>query len=646
MKKEQGKISMRLFKKEKIKPRKKSIIVIDEPIIEKQFINQLEVLFDPVFAYQISQRLSVFFRRWHSVLAIYPIKKAFYHINDIGFIKLYISFGVNNLLDDIEIKHFFQTVQELLTEPYASANSLETIEPVFHSTPEKPAINIETLDQQDLMIESLQDKLLEQDKIVKQWSENQDKEQQALMEQLDLIEKENQLLQNNLERVQQKKTSSLGVDRQNNSINQLTHSNNERQLSHKSDDYRQKFNVLSKELGDANKLISDLEQNNTVLTSTLEKVSNSKNILAEKEQKQSKELKELRENLVSLKQQNKELSETLEQERIEKDSLLEQLQQDTKEFESTIAYQEQQLVMASTTEFKMQATIDELTIEKNEQTASMQEIKLEKEAVQNQLDKVMVEKENISERLEEQKEAYWELEKKLKGWIEKSQLAESSLEEERNRSEANQSSLENDVISLRQLNQKLSEENTYYQNEMRRLLKEVNRLSDRVAYLQKFVDQTLIEEQEEVVEENTKESFDDIETEDKRKKRYDDQGILKLFQKADDAEVADVKVPVEEYREYRLSLKFLEYRWYQANIMQVNATGESELAWSEVYVSESGEFFEELENLVKIPLLSKKYVIMDKEVLLRLKAYQALSDYLERRYFKSSKHFFDGETND
>ncbi|MGX4686704.1 hypothetical protein JNUCC83_07360 [Vagococcus sp. JNUCC 83] len=639
MEKEQGKISMRLFKKEKIKPRKKSIIVVNQPIIEKQFINQLEVLFDPVFAYQISQRLTVFFQRWHSVLAIYPIKKAFYHINDIGFIKLYISFGVNNLLDDPEIKHFFKTVQELLTEPYAATNSLETIEPVFH----KPVINIDTLDQQDMIIESLQDKLLEQDKIVNQWSENQDREQRALMEQLDLIEKENQLLQKNLERVQQKKTTSFGNGERKN-VNPQVGSYNERQSNHKSDDYRQKFNVLSKELGDANKLISDLEQNNTVLTSTLEKVSDSKNILAEKEEKQSKELKSLKERLVSLKNQNKELSENLEQEKIEKDALREQLQQDTKEFESTIAYQEQQLVMASTTEFKMQATIDELTIEKNEQVVLIQEIKFEKESVQNQLDKLAMEKENISEQLEEQKSSYWELEKKLKKWIDKSQLAESNLEEERNRSEANQSSLQNDVINLRQLNQRLGEENTYYQNEMKRLLKEVNRLSDRVAYLQKFVDQTLVEEQEEGMDEHSKTVFDNIE--DKRKKRYDDQGILKLFQKADDAETVDVKVPVEEYREYRLSLKFLEYRWYQANIMQVNATGESELAWSEVYVSESGEFFEELENLVKIPLLSKKYVIMDKEVLLRLKAYQALSDYLERRYFKSSKHFFDGETND
>ena len=103
---------------------------------------------------------------------------------------------------------------------------------------------------------------------------------------------------------------------------------------------------------------------------------------------------------------------------------------------------------------------------------------------------------------------------------------------------------------------------------------------------------------------------------------------------------------VDEYREYRLSLKFLEYRWYQANIMQMNATGKSELTWSEIYVSESGEFFEDLETLVKIPFLSKKYVIMDNEVYLRLKAYQALSDYLERRYFRSSKDFFDRETND
>ncbi|MGY3703501.1 hypothetical protein BW731_08960 [Vagococcus martis] len=637
MEKEQGKISMRLFKKEKVKPRTKSIIVMSDNPIPNKLTNQLEVLFDPVFTYQINQRLSVFFHRWQTVLAIYPIKKAFYHINDIGFIKLYISFGVTSLLDDVEIKHFFQTVQELLTAPYLGTNQVETSVPTFSSTLEKKATpQKNTLLAQDSVIDSLHDKLLEQDKRVKQWSDKQDREQQALMAQLDAIENENRLLQENLDRIQTNDYSGFQTQ---NALKDKVENN-----EHQSIEYREKFKVLSQELGQANKLISELEHNNTVLSSSLEQMTETKNALSVKEQEQSKELATIKERLTHAESEVQQLKESLEQEQSEKIRVFEQLQSDTREFESTIAYQEQQLVTASTTEFKMQSTIDELTMEKGEQQALMQALRLEKDSVKNELDKVVVEKENIIHRLEEQKQSYWELEKKLKEWIEKSQETESLLEEERERSEFNQSSLISDAANLRELNEKLNEENLYYQGEMRRLLKEVNRLSDRVAYLQQFVDQTLVEEKGEMIEEVSKIN-NDVE-EEKRKKRYDDQGILKLFQKADDADSEDIKVPIEEYREYRLSLKFLEYRWYQANIMQVNATGESELTWSEVYVSESGEFFEDLENLVKIPLLSKKYVIMDKEVLLRLKAYQALSDYLERRYFKSSKHIFDRETNE
>lgn len=642
MEKEQGKISLRLFKKEKVKPRTKSIIVRSDNPIPNKLTNQLEVLFDPVFTYQINQRLSVFFHRWQTVLAIYPIKKAFYYINDIGFIKLYISFGVTSLLDDMEIKRFFQTVQELLTAPDFGPNQAETSVSIFSPTLEKkvtPQKN--TLLAKDSVIESLHDKLLEQDKRVKQWSDKQDREQQALVAQLDTIENENRLLQENLDRIQMDDYFS---PQQQHVLKDKVENN-----GHQSIEYREKCKELSQKLDQANKLISELEHNNAVLSSSLEQMTETKNELSVKEQEQSKELATIKEHLTHAKSEIEQLKESLEQEQSEKIRVFEQLQNDTREFEATITHQEQQLVIASTTEFKMQSTINELTMEKGEQQALMQALRLEKDSVKNELDKVLVEKENIIDRIEEQKQSYWELEKKLKEWIEKNQKIESLLEEERNRSEINQSNLISDVAHLRELNEKLSEENSYYQSEMSRILKEVNRLSDRVVYLEQFIERSFFNEQLEVLEKNDTNDNDrpkERQSDKKSKEHYNDQGILNLFQKADDADEEDVKVPIEEYREYRLSLKFLEYRWYQANIMQANTLSKIELSWCNFYVSESVDFYKDLENLVKMPLLSKNYVIMEKEILLRLKAYQALSRFLERHYFESSKHIFDREKNE
>ncbi|UUV97928.1 hypothetical protein [Vagococcus luciliae] len=629
MKSDQGKISMRLFKKEKNKPRKKSITVIEKNRPSGSMTNQLEILFDPVFFYKIDKRLTVFFRRWRAVLSIYPIERAFYHINDNGIIKLYISFSVSALLSDIEIKHFFKAVQELLTAPDNTIESSDMVQPVFQTGNDSNKMNFNILDDQDKIIDTLQKKIAEQDDLVNQWSKEQDKEQKTLMEQLDIIEKENNDLLRYLDTFEDNKI--LPKKERLEDI-----------YPTKNDENHQHYSNLSNELAHAKKLISDLENNNKLLSLTLNKASKKNRQLTISENKQVDEIKDLQLKVTELETENTTLKNLYQKEQDDKAQLINQAQLDTKEFEEKIAEQERQLLLVSNASFKMQAEMDELVSKKTESDLLIDELKAENHSVKNKLDQESVEKDNILRTLEEQKKSYWQLEKKLKEWIDKSQVMEQQLEEQHNKYELDTSSMLNDLTNLKELNQKLSEENIHYQNEMRRLLKEVNRLSDRVAYLQQFVDQTLVEEQEDISE--SKDLINEEKIEEEQAIRYDEDDILDLFQQADDAEVGDVKVPVEEYREYRLSLKFLEYRWYQANIMQVNDTGKSELNWSKHYVSEANEFFEELENLVKIPLLSKKYVIMDKEIKLRLKAYQALSDYLERRYFNSSKHFFDRET--
>lgn len=629
MKSDQGKISMRLFKKEKKKPRKKSITVIEKNRPSGSMTNQLEILFDPIFFYKIDKRLTVFFRRWRSVLSIYPIERAFYHINDNGIIKLYISFSVSALLSDIEIKHFFKAVQELLTAPYNTIESSDMVQPVFQTENESNKMNFNILDDQDKIIDTLQKKVAEQDALVNQWSKERDKEQKTLMEQLDIIEKENNDLLRYVDTFQDNKI--LPKKEQLEDI-----------YPTKNDESHQRYSILSNELTNAKHLISELQHNNNLLSLTLNETSKKNRQLTISENKQVDEIKDLQLKLTELETENSTLKNLYQKEQDDKAQLINQAQLDMKEFEEKIAEQERQLVLVSNDSFKLQAKIDELVSKKTESDLLIDELKEENHSVKNKLDQESVEKDNVLRTLEEQKKSYWQLEKKLKEWIDKSQGMEQQLEEQLNKYELDTSSMLNDLTNLKELNQKLSEEKNYYQNEMRQLLKEVNRLSDRVAYLQQFVDQTLVEEQEDNSEGTDLINEEKIEEE--QAIRYDEDDILDLFQQADDAEVEDVKVPVEEYRTYRLSLKFLEYRWYQANIMQVNDTGKSELNWSKHYISEANEFFVELENLVKIPLLSKKYVMMDKEIKLRLKAYQALSAYLERRYFKSSKHFFDRET--
>lgn len=613
MEKEQGKISMRLFKKEKVKPRSKSITVIDKKNKTRAMVNQMEVLFDPVFNDDFDMRLSIFFSRWELILSNYPITLAFYQKNDIGFIKLYISFKVKNLLDDIEIKHFFKTVQELLTEPH-SLQSVTTPARVSRKTElakaepiEKPVNRVE-LNEYDSDIKSKFNRFLEQDSITNEWNNHLLKDEQALMDQLSVIEEENRQLQEYLDRLQRTK-------------------------------YDLETPIKAEEFGSTD-FMGVAKEANTTLQTTL-------NSTIQQKEGHQKEIKRLRKLVKSLENENKNLKGSLQDIKIEKAELQQTIQTDTKELETKIFEQDQKLVISSTNEYKLKATIEELTKEKEACEDANIELKQTNYELTDKLSRASLEKENAQKKLEEQESNYWDLEKKLKEWINKSHELEVALSEERKAKEELEQGTVVENEHLVSLNTKLNEENIYLQEESNRLMKEVNRLSDRVMTLQQFVDQNLLDEQGELFEEpkSAKAKYEDDSVE-AVKKKYDENGILKLFQEADEAKAEDMKVPVEEYREYRLALKFLEYRWYQANVMQMNATGKSELAWSEIYVNESSEFFEDLETLVKIPFLSKKYVIMDNEVLLRLKAYQALSDYLERRYFRSSKDFFDRETND
>ena len=620
MEKEHGKISMRLFKKEKVKPRSKSITVIDKKNKTRAIVNQMEILFDPVFNEDFAKRLSIFFSRWELILPMYPITLAFYQTNDVGFIKLFITFKVRDLLDDIEIKHFFKTVQDLLTDPHSlqpatspfmplPKNDLVTAEPV------EQMVNRVELNEYDSDRNDFTSQFLKQDSIIQEWQNNHEQDEKALMDQLSLIEKENRQLQQYLDKLQQINFELPTVSELSN-----THST----------DY-----------------FSATNEGTSTWQSSYNSTSKSKEKSSSQKDSHHKENKRLRKIIKDLENEAKQLRETIQEEQLEKTNLQKKIQLETKELESKIFEQEQKLVIASADEFKYKATIEELTKEKDNFEDANLELKQANYELTDKLSRAVTEKASAEKKLEEQETTYWDLEKKLKEWINKSHELEVALGEEKKKiEELNQGAvLENE--HLVSLNTKLNDENIYLQEEANRLMKEVNRLSDRVVTLQHFVDQSLLEEQEEILDESSplKLKIEDDSPEMVRKK-YDENGILKLFQEADDAEAQDMKVPIDDYREYRLSLKFLEYRWYQANIMQMNATGKSELTWSEIYVNESSEFFEDLEDLVKIPLLSKKYVIMDNEVLLRLQAYQALSDYLERRYFRSSKDFFDREKND
>lgn len=606
---------MRLFKKEKVKPRSKSIAVIDKKNKTRAIVNQMEILFDPVFNEDFAKRLSIFFSRWELILPMYPITLAFYQTNDVGFIKLFITFKVRDLLDDIEIKHFFKTVQDLLTDPHSlqpatspfmplSKNDLLTAEPVAQT------VNRVELNEYDSDRNDFTSQFLKRDLIIQEWQNNHEQDEKALMDQLMLIEKENRQLQQYLDKLQQTNFELPTVS--------------ELKKSH-SIDY---FSATSEE--------------RTTWQSNYKSLSEEKEKLSLQKDNYLKENKRLRKSIKDLENEVKQLSETIQEEQIEKKKLQQKIQVDIKELESKVFEQEKKLVIASADEFKYKAMIEELTKEKGNFEDANLELKQANSELIDKLSRAVTEKASVEKKLEEQETTYWDLEKKLKEWINNSHELEVALAEEKEKIEELNQGANLEKEYLVSINTKLNDKNNYLQEEANQLKKEVNHLNNRLLTLQSFVDKNLQEEQD-TIKELTKSR---MKFKEDSRRNYSESSILKLFQKADEAVVQDIKVPIEDYREYQLSLKFLEYRWYQTNIMQMNATGKSELTWSEIYVNESIDLFEGLEDLVKIPLISKKYVIMDNEVLLRLQAYQALSDYLERCYFRLSKDFFDREKND
>lgn len=430
----------------------------------------------------------------------------------------------------------------------------------------------------DEIISSLQREFIEQDLIMQKWGENQEKEQMVLMNQLSLIEQENKQLQEHLNKINQNKRQMEELN-----IYLSREIEQKEQFMQKINEYENQMLVYTDMIEKANVQIEILSSDNTKTKHNLKSALREKKKISGKYEKKKEEYKFLEKELIK----TKELFQILEK---EKQSLLQDMNIKVEEF-ITLENKVKELEKLNN---KMLVLFEE-DQKKNEQL------------VQDKVSELASAEQKIQE-----------LEKKNKELI---TIIENERKEKTRIIKSLQSKEPEEVISQSVVTE-ISDSPTLRNN-----LTEYDDPKEKKNTAP--IAEPIVKKEANSVINDPKEK---VKTKNLNKEQLE---IVNLFVSADRTERMEVRVPVDKYKEYCLALKFLEYRWYQANTNQIETKGESDLAWSEIYVEESAEFFEELEKIVKIPMLSKKYVMMDKEVMLRLKAYKALADYIERHYFKS-----------
>lgn len=470
---------------------------------------------------------------------------------------------------------------------------------------------------------------------------------------------------------------------------------NDAELMHQKanlDDLIRKHQAMSTKLHTSEEINRQLDKANLKLNDTIQKLKVDATKVKYVDKLETR-VKELEQDKVELKEQahqsdrlrqrfehtNQRLTESLERLENNQTTLVGKAQEDYEALEESLVETEKKL-LAETNEKqkyllewnKLQELVEKQTVESEQLTQEVVTLTESLSSVTEELEQAKTDELTLQEQKQED----------IQEWMEKYDALESDLEESEEQRQNIAIVWEDRYQLLKEKYDELSLESTTYKDELDVLMGQLTQLEEGTQQLNQMPDVYASKARQQMETEQSEHfSYQDYEDDEydeddyyyeydedlyeedpyvedvaveelensmKRDQGRDEKDIKKLFEKADNTDYKEVKLEDEDYKKYRLELKFLNFRWNQIYSINNVEKNMDFLNWCLPYVEDVEDFKNSLTTDVKKSLFNKKYVTMDIETLTLLEAYSALSVYLDTYYLKVSSYidkYFLNEEN-
>lgn len=677
-------IDIRLFKKERIEPGKSSQLYIENNQEIPTLLNQLELTFTKESKENFYRYNQLFLSNWNHYLPDYQIILAFDTLSDKDYPVLCVTFSIKELLTSMEMEMLFDTIKYMVGESTLGINQnvptqakvLTEVEEQVVSDDDQHMMELlrqQVKEQQDTIIE-LENRVLKQNVMLERSTENNSTEHIKISDQLFALENENSEL---YERLKQMTKDSIELDEYKESVKEaqkiITHF--ETKVESEKNKRRKQARYFKKRLEYSDLLNQQLDRANRQLSDRLKEFQSHPD--------NHKKVKELEQALAINQQENLDLTQQVNEYEVTIEQLSQTNERLTQNIEQMKEYHDEGITNKNKDITDRQAVLQEQMAQLQKDYTTLRET-LENERSQSK--EMVGEYSSQAQNYVEQQEELVAAKNQIVLLEEKLQVSQEHYQMQVNQFKMAFSQLQTD-------NKRLNKDSQLYQEEMNDLTQEMDELNQELKDLQAFIIDILeynmsktdaeskeeekeisgmieakemldaqhlishmYQQEEETSFETREPAYDDddlyyekdpyvmqVEQTELFSSGYnhqkeDEADIEGLFEASDVAESVDVKMEITSYKQSHTELKFLEYRWQQVRAVHKDKTNMVFLDWCEPYISDVNNFLDELQGVVKHPIFSKKYVQLPKDAKLRLKAYSALSVYLETYYLKASSN--------
>lgn len=677
-------IDIRLFKKERIEPGKSSQLYIENNQEIPTLLNQLELTFTKESKENFYRYNQLFLSNWNHYLPDYQIILAFDTLSDKDYPVLCVTFSIKELLTSMEMEMLFDTIKYMVGESTLGINQnvptqakvLTEVEEQVVSDDDQHMMELlrqQVKEQQDTIIE-LENRVLKQNVMLERSTENNSTEHIKISDQLFALENENSEL---YERLKQMTKDSIELDEYKESVKEaqkiITHF--ETKVESEKNKRRKQARYFKKRLEYSDLLNQQLDRANRQLSDRLKEFQSHPD--------NHKKVKELEQALAINQQENLDLTQQVNEYEVTIEQLSQTNERLTQNIEQMKEYHDEGITNKNKDITDRQAVLQEQMAQLQKDYTTLRET-LENERSQSK--EMVGEYSSQAQNYVEQQEELVAAKNQIVLLEEKLQVSQEHYQMQVNQFKMAFSQLQTD-------NKRLNKDSQLYQEEMNDLTQEMDELNQELKDLQAFIIDILeynmsktdaeskeeekeisgmieakemldaqhlishmYQQEEETSFETREPAYDDddlyyekdpyvmqVEQTELFSSGYnhqkeDEADIEGLFEASDVAESVDVKLEITSYKQSHTELKFLEYRWQQVRAVHKDKANVVFLDWCEPYISDVNNFLDELQGVVKHPIFSKKYVQLPKDAKLRLKAYSALSVYLETYYLKASSN--------
>ncbi len=677
-------INIRLFKKERIEPGKSSQLYIENNQEIPTLLNQLELTFTKESKENFYRYNQLFLSNWNHYLPDYQIILAFDTLSDKDYPVLCVTFSIKELLTSMEMEMLFDTIKYMVGESTLGINQnvptqakvLTEVEEQVVSDDDQHMMELlrqQVKEQQNTIIE-LENRVLKQNVMLERSTENNSTEHIKISNQLFALENENSEL---YERLKQMTKDSVELDEYKESVKEaqkiITHF--ETKVESEKNKRRKQARYFKKRLEYSDLLNQQLDRANRQLSDRLKEFQSHPD--------NHKKVKELEQALAINQQENLDLTQQVNEYKVTIEQLSQTNERLTQNIEQMKEYHDEGITNKNKDITDRQAVLQEQMAQLQKDYTTLRET-LENERSQSK--EMVGEYSSQAQNYVEQQEELVAAKNQIVLLEEKLQVSQEHYQMQVNQFKMAFSQLQTD-------NKRLNKDSQLYQEEMNDLTQEMDELNQELKDLQAFIIDILeynmsktdteskeeekeisgmieakemldaqhlishmYQQEEETSFETREPAYDDddlyyekdpyvmqVEQTELFSSGYnhqkeDEADIEGLFQASDTAESVNVKMEITSYKQSHTELKFLEYRWQQVRAVHKDKANVVFLDWCEPYISDVNDFLDELQDVVKHPIFSKKYVQLPKDAKLRLKAYSALSVYLETYCLKASSN--------